>query len=371
MNQMIDRNSKVALYEQIKGYIKSLILMKELKPDELVPSEFELADRFGVSRITAKRALDDLCAEGFVYRIQGKGTFVKATESNERRVQGRIGTVMPFYPDYFALKIISGIEQVAQDNNFEFILRNSNGEPEKEKRIIEDYIVQDVQGIIVLPCRSSGDMVQFYRQILEHNVPLVFVDKYLPDLDIDYVVSDNYGGAYDGTKRFIEKGHTDIAVIAPVAESASSVIHRIEGYKSALLDHGISVNDDLILSDIARGDTASITDFISTVNPTAVFALNEHIAIDTLHVFRELRISVPEDVSMVVFDDVNIIKYINLSVSAVKQQVFELGKTACRIIVDRLKYNTPLRKRVVLPTEFINRNSIDAPRVSLGNAGEL
>lgn len=371
MSQMIDRNSKVALYEQIKEYIKSLILMDELKPDDLVPSEFELADKFSVSRITAKRALDDLCVEGFVHRIQGKGTFVKALEVNERQVQGRIGAVMPFYPDYFAFEIIGGIEQVAQDNNFEFILRNSNGEPEKEKRIIEDYLVQDVQGIVVLPCYSTEEVVQFYQQIFECNVPLVFVDKYLPDLDVDYVVSDNYGGAYDATKRFIDNGHTDIAIIAPVVINASSVAHRMDGYKSALLDHGIGVNDELILCNIDRGDTRVIADFVSTVNPTAVFTLNEHVAIDTLYALRDLRVSIPQDMSMVTFDDINIMKYIDIPVSAVKQQVSELGKTACRILVDRLKYKTCLRKHIVLPTEFMCRNSIDAPRFSLGNAGEL
>ncbi len=355
---MINRNSETALYKQVEQYVRQLIVTKKLKPDDLIPSELQLAKHFGVSRITTRKALEGLCQQNMLYRIQGKGTFVSKESVSKAQSANRIGVVFPFTSTSLCLQLLEGIEDVAKDKGYEVVLKNTNGVPEIERSIVEDIISENVLGLIILSCSNDNEMSEFYKHITETGPPIIFVDRYINNLDCDYVVSDNFSGAYEATKYLLNNGHKNNAILIPPYRNATSVRDRIGGYKSALEDYGIEVNQNLVLRDIGDGDVDSIREFLQTIDTTAIFAINDHLTIDALKAIKDIKLNVPDDISVIGFDDINRLKFIDKAITLIKTPIYEMGKASCRIIIDKLNYKSNLKRQVVLPVELIIEDSV-------------
>jgi GntR family transcriptional regulator of arabinose operon len=144
---MFEQNANEPKYKLIKTYIKNLIKEKIVKNGQMLPSEYELTEKFGVSRHTVRQAFGELAKEGWIYKEQGKGTFARHVNTGANK--GVIGLITTYISDYIFPHIINGIESVMTDEGYVLIIANTNNNKEKEAYQIKSLMEQNIKGLIL------------------------------------------------------------------------------------------------------------------------------------------------------------------------------------------------------------------------------
>ena len=191
-------------------------------------------------------------------------------------------------------------------------------------------------------------------------VPIVVIDRRLPDLRADVVRCDSEGGAYDLTRLLISLGHQEIAILNGPRD-VSTAQERVTGYHQALAEAGIELQAECVIygeytlesgSEMARQALQAIP------RPTALVASNNFIAIGALKVLRELKIRVPEDISLVGFDDLPPDLVVDPFLTAAAQPAYEMGHRATELLLERLSGQGPEAiQEIILPVEMMERRS--------------
>ncbi len=271
--------------------LRNRILSGELKVNERIEPELELSQLHGLSRGTVREALDLLEEEGFLRRIQGKGTFVLHKDPRDK--SSIIGVVMPYLKDQMIVRILLGLEKTLQENGYNFILCHSNSDLELERKQLERLQRQGTAGIILFPTslQAEGDLV---TNLLGENFPLVLVDRRIAGLKADFVGMDNFAGAYQAVSSLLDAGHQNIACVVP-PDRPTSILDRIRGYETAMQDRGLfplaavslagsgTAGDDGI-PHYSADDLAPIERLMNLkASPDALFCGNDFIAIGILH----------------------------------------------------------------------------------------
>jgi len=255
------------LYQQITNDLKQQITSGKLKSNEKLPTEIELAQQYNVSKITSKKALDELKGDGLVYSKRGSGTFVSNFEKTffetERRQNSlsnnskEISMLLPFETTLGnILNVVNSTSKVLNKNGFTLRIYNTKSHSEYEKMLITKLYNNGSAGIIYYPSQDNSNLDILYKLYL-NNFPIVLIDKYFPTIPINYVVSDNFTAGYNATEYLIKLGHKKISFISDAAlETASSVRDRYFGYCNALKTYGLEINCDFaIFNVVIRSDT--------------------------------------------------------------------------------------------------------------------
>ncbi|MFD1544318.1 GntR family transcriptional regulator [Nonomuraea guangzhouensis] len=254
------------LYERICNYLLEEIKRGALAPGARVPSEMELAERFDVSRITSKRALEVLRQAGVIDRIRGKGSFVAreipdldqvgtASPASPRahvpeRSPGAIGLVIPDLSDVYGLELFYGIEEQCAHHGINLVIRRTRGRQGDEEKAIESLVESGlVEGLVVFPVHGEYYNASLLRMILD-GYPVVLVDRYLSGIPGCAVHTDNVAAAKALTERLIDLGHQHIAFVSPPPENTSSIEARLEGFRAAFADRGLAPVGHHLLTDM-------------------------------------------------------------------------------------------------------------------------
>lgn len=250
----------IPLYEKIYNHINDRIRRGELKSGDRVPSEKELADQFNVSRITSKKALELLAQTGVVDRLRGKGSFVADDQhylsSTGTSIQvpisvahetKRVGLIIPDFGDSFGSDLFRAIESRCSELDFQLLVRLTHDSREAEEESIRSLVKYGVDGIVVFPVHGEHYNEQLIRLVIE-DFPVVLVDRYLKGIAARSVYSDNHAAAKTLTQNLIDEGHRNIAFISPPTENTSTIEERINGFKEAMLENGIIVTANHILT---------------------------------------------------------------------------------------------------------------------------
>lgn len=253
------------LYERVYSYLLEEIRAERLRPGDRVPSEKELAEQFGVSRITSKRALQLLAGAGVVDRRRGKGSFVAerlpaldsllAAARRATRPAGSscLGLVLPDLSDTYGTELLCAIEERAAEHDHHLIVRRTRGRQELEEEAIEALTAEDggradgkraVDGLLVFPVHGEYYNASLVRLVLDR-FPLVLVDRYLPGIPACAVHTDNVAAARALTAHLLDQGHRRVAFCSPPVENTSSIEERFQGYGEALRELGLAVADEL------------------------------------------------------------------------------------------------------------------------------
>ncbi len=361
-------NNKEQLYLQIKKYIENMIEMDELKPDDRVPSENELMEKFSVSRITAKRALNILSQEGKVYRMQGRGTFVasgakKYIEVSEYNFEENVQTIALILPQLnssFILEILRGVLCQAESCGYNVIVHKTDELIEKEEKKIKKMSLAGVNGIIIYPVEGELYNTEILKLTLKR-FPLVVIDRYLKGINTNVVHTDNFTGAYEATRHLIELGHKKIGFISIYSQS-SSVEDRIRGYEKALADNGLPVDyrlrlDEIITQDI-KTEIEQITKYLKRNNDmTALLTINNEIGRKLFVGMKAEGLSIPEDISVVFFDDYQYADMFKVPPTCVIQQGEKMGKEAVKLINRIIEEPDREYEKIILPPELKRRSS--------------
>ncbi|MGM7723953.1 GntR family transcriptional regulator [Metabacillus sp. Hm71] len=381
-----NQNSRTPLYLQIQEYYKNQISSKKLSEHEKIPPEREIMEKFNVSRITVANALAELAKEGWIYRIPGKGSFVQegihrltgknmendldrkvlmdesiqipAPNSSKRKM---IGLIMPSVDDFFAIRLINGIKKVLNQSDYYLVIMLTDNSKESEREAIRELLRMQAVGLLIFPI----DAETYNDDILELKVrhfPFVLIDRYLPGVETNYVNSDSVSGAKLAVNHLWDLGHRNIAICSDSALPTITVEDRIKGYMDVFKEKGAMINPSLILTDFRvnygnMDDDHPLYRFIASQYASAYITLNAKLGLHISRLAKRIGLKVPEDVSILTFDDPSS-GYDEFSVyTHISQSEQEMGQEAAKILVemlDKQKNNTRIEyKKINLTPKLI------------------
>jgi DNA-binding LacI/PurR family transcriptional regulator len=270
-----------------------------------------------------------------------------------------IGLVVTTIADPFYGEIVSGIEEFSTAKGYSVILANCHIDPEREIRVVRSLQERRVDGILVAASRVGG----FYLTLMsEMAVPIVLINNQ-HDGEFIYSVSiDDVGGARKATSHLIELGHKRIAYLGDPFGCQTDV-HRFEGYKAALLEAGLPVNEEFVVEadGLPSGGLAATHRLLSLVErPTAIFCYNDMSLLGALRAATEHGLSVPRDLSLVGFDDLFFTPYIQPAITTLRQPKREMGRRAIELMF-ALFNNEQSEKKIQVEGELIVRSSTAPP----------
>ncbi|MEN6455893.1 MAG: LacI family DNA-binding transcriptional regulator [Prolixibacteraceae bacterium] len=269
-----------------------------------------------------------------------------------------IGLIIADISNVFYSVIAKSIEDKASENGYSIIFMSSEEDPKKEDEIIKMLIDRGVDGLILSTCFSDRDQI---RKLRDSNIPFVLIDRYVPGVKTNYVLAENYQGAFDMTRHLLSLGYTKIALLYVTPSHLTTMKHRILGYQDALRKNGHPVKNKLIkeipYDNIRKNMETALKDLILTEKVQSIFFLNNKLTIAGLETLKRLNIRVPQDVSIVSFDDIELFKFSYPTITSVSQPKEEIGKLAFEILLNQINDRNADKQQITLPVKLNIRES--------------
>lgn len=270
-----------------------------------------------------------------------------------------IGIVVPLINRHFFSSVISGVEEVAYKAGYNVIIAQSNDKFEKETAIAQSLYATRVDGIIISIAMETEEF-DHLKLFTNKAIPLVFFDRVVADIDAHKVTVDDYTSGYKATKHLIEQGYKKIAHIGGPL-NLQIYQNRLKGYKDALIDSGLEVNDKFIHhTRLTRQEGFNAVRKIMDAahKPDAFFCANDTTALSATIYFKEKGIKIPDEIGIVGLSNEPFSELVTPSISTIKQPGFEMGQTACKLLIEQIENKDIAEfKNIVLPTELIIRES--------------
>jgi LacI family transcriptional regulator, galactose operon repressor len=335
----------------------------------------EVADRAGVSAMTVSRVLN---SSGYVSaatreRVEraiaelGYVPNALARQLRSKRTK-MLALVVSDISNPFFTTIARGVEDAASARGFAVMFCNTDESEQEEARYLRLLIERQVDGVLLVPASGPGASVRLLRQ---HKMPLVVLDRRVTARRVDNVRCDSEAGAHALARHLIALGHRRIAVLTG-RRAISTSADRVAGVRRALEEAGLGLDEALVkwggfnFGNLNLADGYRMTEEVlaSTEDPpTALFAANNFIAFGAIRALRELGIRVPEDMSVVAFDDLPSEWVSEPFLTVAAQPAYEIGRRAAEMMIDGLGgHRASTGESVVLPFELIIRRSTAAPR---------
>ena len=324
----------------------------------------DIAQALGVSVPTVSRALKDspdisraLCekakwmAREMNYR---PNPFALSLRKNAPRI---IGVVVPDIVTHFFASILNGIENMAVKNGYFVIITTSHESYEHEKRNVENLVNMRVEGIIACLSQETTDYTHF-AELKDINMPLIMFDRVCLTDQFSSVVADGEHSAQMATQHLLDNGCKRVAFIGG-ANHLDIVKRRKHGYLEALRNNKIPIEKELVVCrkiDYEEGKIAAQTLLALPNPPDAILAMNDTLAFAAIEVIKSHGIRVPNDIALIGYTDEQHANYIEPKLSAVSHQTYEMGETACLLLIDQIRGDKAIRQ-VMIPTHLQIRES--------------
>lgn len=370
------------LHKQLTTSFRNRILDGRLPAGTRLPADHELAAEYQLSRDTVRQALAILADEGLIERIQGRGTFVRqvaaastpaavapvavAVAQEQKQIGLLFSSSLRDNTNLLQQDILVGAEQAARLHGYSVSICYTEGGKEQQAQDIARMSANHIAGLIICPLNNIAD-TEVIRQLQAAHFPLVFVDRYLPDLAVDYVGSDNRAGGFRGTEHLIILGHRRIGYIfleEENLETTSSVRERWQGYSEALHKYGVAYDSSLIIPDINPGEgrlSPSIYGLLERPDrPSAIFAVNDIVALDVMQVAHALNLRIPQDLALVGFDNEPFSSRLSPPLTTMAQPFFDIGLRACTLLLSRIEGLSTTPRHIELPVNLVIRESCGA-----------
>lgn len=328
----------------------------------------DIAKKAGVSLATVSRVLND---SGYVKeetrdRVLNVIKDLNYTPSAIARSLSKsktntIGVMVPDITNPFFGEVIKGISQVAEENGLNIILCDTDENKDKELKSLKVLTEQRIQGIIVTPTSAEDEFNSEYLKTLESmGIPIVLVDGHVKYTTFNGVFVDNIKGSYEAIESLIREGHRKIGIITGRMNSKPAK-DRFLGYQKALLMNDIPFDERYVFYGDYKMDTAyEITKHIISMEdrPTALFVSSNMMTLGCLKALYEARLNIPDDISLIIFDRIDILNILGFNISYVNGPTVEMGKLGMQMLVDVLNNkNKKEIKRTTLLPELILKGS--------------
>jgi LacI family transcriptional regulator len=324
----------------------------------------DVAQRAGVSTMTVSRVINRngyvhpetrnrveaaVAALGYVPNSLARSLRLKRTKT--------LALVLTDITNPFFTTMARGVEDVASDHGFNVIFCNTDESVREQDEYLTVLVQKQVDGVLLVPASSAPEPIAFLQQ---HRIAVVVLDRRIPGARVDIVRGDSVCSACQLTQSLLALGHQRIAILTGPVD-VSTAADRVSGYRQAYVQAGLAVPEALIFSDaytVAGGMRMAEQALAAQERPTALFAANNFIAIGAFHVLRAQGLRVPEDISLVAFDDLPHSIVLDPFLTVATQPADEIGRQATELLLTRLQEKAPGEpQEIVLPTPVILRRS--------------
>lgn len=307
------------------------------------------------TRQRVERAIDEL---GYVPNALARSLRFKQTKT--------LALVLTDITNPFFTTLARGVEDAASEQGFSVMFCNTDESQEEEAEYLRVIVQKQVDGVLLVPAASASESARFLR---ERQVPFVVLDRRIRGEVVDNVRGDSEQGAYDLTAHLLSLGHQRIGFLSgpPAVTTAAD---RVAGYRRALQDAGVTLDETQIVSGpytLDSGFALARALLSGPTPPTALVAANNFIAIGALRGARSAGFCVPQDVSLVAFDDLPEQMIIDPFFTVASQPAYEMGQQGTALLLQRLAGTGPDElQEIILPTQLIVRESSAPPKIAHG-----
>lgn len=377
---MINDSSLQPRYEQMYRIVRERIQTGQYRVGDRIPSEKELIEEFGVSRITSKKALDMLVQEGMIHRQPGRGSFVTRNDRHadmavpamegealavaEARIgQVVLGLVMEDFSDIYGKEMLQEVEREAQRRGVHLMLRLSFNQPDIEEQAIRMLQGFGVDGLIIYPTRGRHFSEEILKLVI-NRFPHVLVDRYLKGTSTTAIGTDNLKAAYDGTSYLLQLGHRHIGLLASKVTDNVAIEERMEGFVRAHAERGVQLDRSYWVTNMdwsgeEEQSRQLLAHHVETVQRllrakpeiTAIFALEYEMALIAKEAVEKLGRAIPRDISILCFDSPPSSSAV-YSFTHLKQNQRELGRLAVDSVL-KLIAGEQLHGKIPLHAELV------------------
>ncbi|WP_438448001.1 GntR family transcriptional regulator [Gorillibacterium sp. sgz5001074] len=328
-------------YMQVKQEILSWIQAGSLKTGDLMLSENEVAERFGVSRQTVRQAFGELEGEGWLKRMQGKGTFVSAPEPGGSGAPAKtVGIITTYISDYIFPHIVRGAEAALRSKGYRLLLSSTDNDKERERESLEMMLNQPLDGLIIEPTRSAegNPNLSYYLSLEYRGIPYVMINERYPELDAPCLKSDDLKGGYLAAKHLLELGHERIAGFFKMDDLQG--VNRLKGFMQAHRESGVPIQPELVVHYVTEEKRAKPLEAALRMlgqdeadRPTAFVCYNDELAVQMLEAVRQAGLSVPDGISIVGFDDSSLATATETKLTTLTHPKTDMGRDAVELLL--------------------------------------
>lgn len=332
-------------YQVLIDDIKNKILTGEYSVGEQIPTESALQELYNVSRHTVRKSILELSNEGFLRSEKGSGTYVSNQYQSKSRGKSKnktIGVITTYISDYIFPSIIRGIERRLNEDNYSLLLASTNNDVEQEKKALEMMLSNGVDGLIIEPTKSNlyNPNIAYYLMFKEQEVPFIMINAYYEELEVPFLCLDDVESSYLATKELISKGHTQIGLVSKIDDLQGK--YRMKGYIKALGEAKLRFQPEQLLSYTTETKLDLYTNLKGFLNEnrdalTALVCYNDEVGLEVANVCRQLKISIPEQLSIIGQDNSYIAKNANIKLTTLTHPQEQMGRDAADWVIKKLQ----------------------------------
>ncbi len=376
----VSHESEEPLHIQLRQQLQALIESGYYLPGSRLPSENQLQRQLNISRNTIRQALREAELDGLIKRIPGKGTFVADQSANtNHHGQPMIGFITCEFDTEFEQLLLKGVESAAHQHHYQIVFSNSHHDPVEESRALDQLAENQVRGVVLWSHGPEYEAQHLRNRVENGFMPVVMMDRTLPDLPCDYIASDNYEAGCLAAQHLLALGHTQIVFLCHEGLNLLPVRDRLRGYQESLRALGITPPDPWIVLDEGTEMTSSralalcedldhptmqaLTARFREDNgrPTAIFAVNDYMALVTLRAAQQAGLKIPDDLSIIGVDDAAFASHIEPPLTTIVQDTYTIGQRAVEFLLQRIMgYDGPPRREAI-PVKLSARGTTSEP----------
>jgi GntR family transcriptional regulator, arabinose operon transcriptional repressor len=359
------KEKNIPKYLQLKQEILSWIHSGKLRPDEKMPTEHEIANQFQLSRHTVRQALGELENEGWLYKIQGSGTFVSKPKQIRKHEVKTVAILTTYISDYIFPHIVRGAEETLREKGYRLLLASTDNNKEREREHLEAMIREPLSGLIIEPTKSAqgNPNLSYYLTLNNLNIPYVMINERYLEMSCPSIKMDDEKGGYLLTDHLIQLGHRRIAGFFKTDDLQG--VNRLKGFIRAHQERGVSLSSNHLVSYTTEEKNTKPLEIAHSFlqhpeeeRVTAFVCYNDELAVKLLDVIRQQGLSVPDDISIVGFDDSTFATATEVKLTTICHPKSEMGIKAAEMLVQMIeKQQDDGIKDIIYQPELIVRES--------------
>jgi DNA-binding LacI/PurR family transcriptional regulator len=267
-----------------------------------------------------------------------------------------IGLIIPDVANPFFSEIARKVEDRGRELGFNVLMCNTDNNPDTEEMYLSLLQQKSVDGIIIGTTTKNYTVL---NQLLQENFPLALIAQDIPELAINVVRVDDFLGGYQAVSHLVSLGHEKIAIMLGNL-SRTSDKYRLQAYRQVMEENGLKYEEKWIVYtdySLADGKRAALELLQSSPKPTAVFACFDSLAIGVYQAAKELGLNIPNDLSIVGFDNTILSTIVDPPLTTVAQPIDEMGRQVVDLLIDEIEGKNSTKQRIILPPELIIRQS--------------
>lgn len=354
--------------DQVSQAIRDAIIRGDFPRGALLPSERQLAIQFGISRLTLRRAIEPLVKDGTLENQPGRGTLVpdQAADDSTRLPWKIVALVLPDISNRFFAEVAESVEYAALQQGYQILLCNSRHQSHLEDFHLRQLAEHGVDGVLFAH-DPHLEMPRAFERLEAAGIPTVLLFASQRPAHCDVITLDDRSGVEQGLRYLTSLGHRHIGFVRPLEPG---LIHeREKHYLEFLRQHSLTINPSHTIDILDRPEEEvrqqlqQLHSGKSSTGPTAYLCGNDRVALMLMRQTGAIGLRIPEDISIVGFDNLRFVEHLAVPLTTVDQPKHEMGRRAAEMLFERINARNQIKPRhEVFRPHLIIRDSCAVPR---------